>query len=418
MRNRCKLCLNILICMQYWEDDCMYILGVIRQCVIHNSTGGMELVSHDLYRGLVGMGHKIKVLTSALDSQTAEIVLDGVVYVFMKDAPSGVYSNEFHLGVKNYLDWSIETEQVPHIIHSVSGAAKAATGNKYRIPVIATWHGTNVEQELDKMMSYKYVEQKNLLPSHCENLLFSLLKNSKLRADFQSFDGHIAISPFMKECVLSYGVQESKVAIIKNALPDMFLESFDSFKGFKKPKNKILIGLVGRPIPMKGHHFFSQVLERLDENKYEVLIVGGNKETLDFFKKSKVKVHCLSVDRKDMPSVYALMDVFVNPTFRYSGFDLTVQEALVSGVVVLNSDVGPYNSYYNELREVLGEKSPFFVFKVGDVDSCLGAINRIVVSRATNNFVSYFVENFRIKSMLASYVEFFNRISNDFKVAY
>lgn len=386
----------------------MYILGTIRQSIAHNSTGGMELVSHDLYKGLVAAGFEVEVLTSSLkDQHESEKNIDGVKYIFIKDAPPGVYSSELHNGIKSYLQSLMDKNKKPLVIHSASGAAAAVIKNKYKIPVVATWHGTNIEQELDRMMSYVYVENKTLLPSHCEDLVRKICSNQKLRSDFQGFDGHVAISAFMKECIMNYGVAEKDIAVINNALPDIFFQENAKLDSFHKPNDKILLGLVGRPIAMKGYEFFNKVLQRLDPAKYELMVVTGHKDALEFFKDSKVKVHFVSVAREQIPSLYALMDVYINPTFRYSGFDLTVQEALISGTVVLNSDVRPYQNYYNKLQNELGEQSPFFTFRVGDVESCLGAINRIYVNKLTNNQIPYFKEQFKFQHMIEKYIKFF-----------
>lgn len=390
----------------------MYILGAIRQSIAHNSTGGMELVSHDLYKGLVAAGFEVEVLTSALKEQNeSEKIIDGVKYLFIKDAPPGIYSNELHSGIKLYFQSLMDRNKKPLVIHSASGAAAALTKNKYKIPVIATWHGTNIEQELDRIMSYVYVENKTLLPSHCEDLLHKICNNQKLHSDFQGFDGHVAISTFMKECIMNYGVAEQDIAVIKNALPEVFFQENIKLDGFQKSKDKILLGLVGRPIAMKGYGFFNKVLQKLDPAKYELMVVTGNKDALEFFKNSKVKVHFVSVKREQMPSVYAVMDVYINPTFRYSGFDLTVQEALISGAVVLNSDVKPYQNYYTELQNKLGGQSPFFTFRVGDVESCLGAINRIYVNKPVNNQIPYFKEQFKFQHMIEEYVKFFQDVN-------
>ena len=77
---------------------------------------------------------------------------------------------------------------------------------------------------------------------------------------------------------------------------------------------------------MKGYEFFNKVLQRLDPEKYELMVVSGHKDALEYFKNSKIKTHFLSVERSQMPSVYALMDVYINPTFRYSGFESLLQD--------------------------------------------------------------------------------------------
>lgn len=388
----------------------MYILGTIRQSVLHNSTGGMEVATHDLYKGLVDRGIKVDVLTSSLMNDPSELTIkDGVRYIFIQGASPGVYSNEYHSGVASYVEYLAVSNNLPNVVHSASGAAKSLLNNQYKIPVIATWHGTNLEQELDRMMSYVYVEGKTLLPIHCEKLLLNFYQNKELFNDFQYFQGHVVLSDFMKECLLTYGIDESKIRIIGNSLPDCFFVKQGSTFNFQKSDQKTLIGLVGRPIPMKGHHFFRKVLEKLNPNEFEILIVGGGDDAIEIYKGIDIKIDFVSVPRDLMPTIYPLFDIYINPTFRYSGFDLTVQEALLSGTLVLNSDVKPYKNYYNELLVKFGDESPFSVFKVGDIDSCINAINRLVISKQKNKHQEYFKKEFHLNKMIDQYLELFYR---------
>ncbi|AUI66413.1 MULTISPECIES: glycosyltransferase family 4 protein [Glaesserella] len=387
-----------------------YILGSIRQSVAHNPTGGMEAVTHDLYKGLVLEGFEVEVVTSSIDDSTQQVDIDGVKYLFAPNSPKGMYSQELHQYNKDYLEYKISQGKRPLVIHSASGAAAALTKNQYGIPVVASWHGTNIEQDLDRMMSYVYLDKKTLLPSHCADLLLKTCNNYKLSQDFQSFDGHIAISSFMKECILSYGVPESKVAVIQNSLPEYFFLEEKKSIGFQKPKDKVLLGLVGRSVPMKGHDFFIEVINKLDPNKYELIVISGNTNK-DLFKDCKMNIHFVSEKRENMPYLYSLMDIYVNPTFRYSGFDLTVQEALVSGTVVLNSNVKPYANYYNELNSLFGNNSPFFIFNVGDTTSCANAINYIANNGIKNQQIDHFLNRYKMKNMISNYISFFSELN-------
>lgn len=388
----------------------MKILGTIRQSVAHGALGGMELVTHDLYRGLVEKGFEVLVLTTALkDSDEQEKIVDGVKYIFIQESISGMYSNEYHRGVKVFFDKMAIDANLPDIIHSASGAAASLLQNKEGVPVVATWHGTRLEEELDKLSDYAYIKKGKLLSFHFERLYLNGITKLVQQNEFGKFDAHVAISPFMKQCITSYGVHEAQTHVIRNSLPKYFSRQISKKNVVG---NRIVLGLVGRLIPMKGHMFFAEVAKQLDPNKYQLLLIGAG-ESQDVYQNCGLEVSSVRVDRDKIPDMYRMMDIFVNPTFRYSGFDLTVQEALASGVVTLVSDVTPYHEYFIELNERYGNQSPYYEFKVADIESCLNAINRIVVNKATNEHSDDFQKEFSFELMIDKYIAVFQKLKKE-----
>lgn len=387
----------------------MRILGAIRQSIAHGILGGMELTTHDLYKGLVEKGCEVSVLTTQLkNSDEMTKTIDGVEYIFIAQAETGKYSNEYHFGVRDYFNLLIEQNNIPDIIHSASGAAAILRQNTQKVPVIATWHGTRIEEELDKIANYVYVQGKRLLPKHFEGVYLGSIAPFVQNGDFTKFDAHVAISPYMGKCIQSYGVSATQVHIIRNALPDVFVQNRPKVHKIGK---KITLGVVGRIVPMKGHLFFQEVMQHLDSEKYEILVVGAGESAEQYRQASSLHVEAIKVSREEMPTAYQQMDIFINPTFRSSGFDLTVQEALVSGVVTLISDLTPYADYFNELKQKFAENSPLFMFNVGNIQSCLNAINRVAVNLQPMNdeVTAYFQSEFQQERMIDEYLSVFKQ---------
>jgi glycosyltransferase involved in cell wall biosynthesis len=73
----------------------------------------------------------------------------------------------------------------------------------------------------------------------------------------------------------------------------------------------------------------------------------------------------------DMPWFYNAMDVFINPTARHQGFDLTTLEAMLCGTPVLVSDI-------NTAREVLTAGATFF--ELGNVEDLVRRVRALAGS--------------------------------------
>lgn len=400
------------------------ILATIRQTVFHGQLGGMELAAHEVFRSLVTKGATVRVISSALTDESGHEEareLDGVFYHFAAHTKPGKYSNELHRASHDFLlSYKDRFGAYPDAVHSTSGAGTRLCQNELGIPVLATWHGTKIERELDNIAAYVFVDKKRVMPIHVERLLLdnilpNLGKNFQ-GGDYRSFDRHVVISEFMKAALIAFGVPEQKIDVIYNSVPDGFFKVDSSLRSECQKKfgvgggGRFVIGLVGRMVPLKGHGFFVEQAAKLDPAKYELLLVGAGKD-LDQYNHSNLKVTSVRLTREEMPSAYCAMDLFLNPTFRTAGFDMTVQESLAAGVPCLVSNTSQYKSFFEQMRIQYGEKNPLFLFNVGDGESLIAAINRVLNRR--QRIVSaqeYLKELFKSEYIAERYLMSFQKV--------
>lgn len=385
----------------------MKILGVSRSTICHGILGGMEASAHDLYSGLVEKGLEVKVVTTNFGDEDRLKIVDGVQYISIRETPSGVYSREFKDGLKNFINNEVEIGNFfPDIIHSTSAAAEPILNNKYKIPVIATWHGTDFDKILNDLSSYVYVDKKVLLPKHFNEIFINFFKRLR-RNNFANYDSNVVISRYMLDVFDLYGAEKNRVNFVPNCVPNYFYE--DKFERVKS--NKVTLGIVGRMVPAKGGFVIADALKGLEKNDYSFVIAG---EGGDFGKiyDAGFDVEKVKVSRKEMPSVYKKIDVLLNPTLTYTGFDLTVQEALLCGCRVVVSDLPQYVYFFESLREKFGQNIPVDVFRIGDGSSLLGSINRVLKRNVDPSVIDYFKEIFSRKKMIDEYIDIFKSMNS------
>ncbi|MDO6709127.1 glycosyltransferase family 4 protein [Aliiglaciecola sp. 2_MG-2023] len=365
----------------------MNVVGCIRGTTLHGSLGGMELAAKKLYEGLAKSDIKVTVLTSALKKNQVKPIVKyecGVEYVFLPTSTLQKYSDEYHLLMSDYFEKNLLSST--DVIHSSSAGASGLCKFEKEIPIVVTWHGTALEQELDKVYKYQYLDGKQIRATNVERLIISTIlpKLNKTRKHYCSYTHHVGISNYMSDILTLYGVPQSNITTIPNSISDNFFENHNSPTkeniNFVKSE-KIVLGVVGRAIPEKGHKIFVKALSLLDSEKYEVLLVGAGSEAALYDDVSQ-KVTKLRLDHKQMPSAYKLMDLFINPTIRLSGFDLTILESLAANTKVLVSDLPQYSAFLEEhnFNKINNRMS---CFSVGEPEKLAESINQIVGEKNT-----------------------------------
>ena len=106
---------------------------------------------------------------------------------------------------------------------------------------------------------------------------------------------------------------------------------------------KLIIGHVGRFLPVKNHDFFIKIAKEIKKRKidFKIVLVGDGPGIYDF--KEKIKEQNISDSfiftgvREDVPNIMQTFDVFVMPSI-YEGFPVTVIEALAAGLPCVLSD--------------------------------------------------------------------------------
>ncbi|GAB5380434.1 MAG: hypothetical protein Alis3KO_25740 [Aliiglaciecola sp.] len=334
------------------ERNKMEVVGCIRGTTLHGSLGGMELAAKKLYEGLAAKGCNVTVLTSAIETdQLNEITVceSGVKYIFLPTSSKQEYSGQYHNLINDF--FSRELLYKTDIVHSSSAGASSLCHFIDKVPIVATWHGLSLEQELDKVFKYQYIDEKTIHASNVVDLITQTvlpkLKGSKVH--YNSYSHHVGISEYMSSLLSLYDIPKKKITTIPNSISGEFFSkntaSSTNDIDFNKEK-KCVLGVVGRAIPEKGHKVVVNALSRLSDD-YEVLLIGAGPES-SLYDRVQQKVTKIRLHHDQMPQAYKLIDVFLNPTLRISGFDLTVLESLASHVPVIVSDLPQYAGFLKQ----------------------------------------------------------------------
>lgn len=418
----------------------MNILFVTRSSVAHQALGGMEQTSHEVAAGLAKRNCSVITLTTSLSESQKQLVertFDGVKYLSLPTGNPRQYSIQYHRSVKKWLHDSIDNNHwVPDVIHSVSGGASSLLRNTFKIPVIATWYGTQIEGHLDQLNKYVYLDNKTLEPRHVKDLLLNTLlkelsQTSKSSLEFNDYSMHIAISEFARTCISMalLAPSENKVRVIPQPLQPYFDESIDSstsrvkarkILGIKLPEHKFCIGVSGRLVPEKGHQFLAEALKELDSDQYSLLILGDG-PLRAAYENLKHEKQFMLVKHKQMPYGYCAMDVLINPTVRYCGFDLTLQECLSSGTPYIVSDLDQYSKFRETLSKATATGAEMLhTFRISNQESLLSAINRVRNQRIKNQestekhtkCIQFVRQYFNSSNVSLKYLEAFKAISH------
>lgn len=391
----------------------MKVLAAIRGSVGHGNIGGMELISHIVFKGLVKSGVELEVLTSCKSSSQADIIveiIDGVKYLYLPTTQPSKYCEEFHREIKVYYE---QIKNDVSVIFSVSGAGSSLTRNAEKVPTLVWWHGTFLEEELDKVYKYQYIDENSLNAFNVERLVVSTILPrlfGGVLEDYQAFDYHVSISTYMQEILKCYGIAPTRISLIFNGINKQFL---DNLKDLNSDKNafkvefgfsvsKTVLGFVGRMGQAKGEKLIKTLIDKLPADKFSFFFVGAKVDVNDIESRG-FEVKNISMPHSDMGRAFKAMDVFVNPTLRLSGLDMTVLEAYLSGTDVVVSNLPQYKGFAEEL----GLKLKFF--EVGNASSLEAAIK----SRVKNESKPEQLEEFSEDKMVTSFYTLLENIKKN-----
>ena len=122
----------------------------------------------------------------------------------------------------------------------------------------------------------------------------------------------------------------------------------DFVKEYGIPTDKPIITLAGRLSRIKGHSVVLDAIKQMKNQNVTVLFVGGNpkgdyeqelKEKIAGLpKETTLKMFAVSGDK--MPLVYALTDIYVQPTLVPESFGRSIAEAQAMGRIVIAANHG------------------------------------------------------------------------------
>lgn len=353
----------------------MRIAGFIRLWPSHRGVGGMQGHALNLYSGLAARGHDVHVLTTYHEKKPAVEVEQGVTVHYLKGCPPAVYSNEYFDAASKTLD-ELNQQKKVDVIHSESDCARRHLGGL--IPVVVTWHGI-------AYCSYRSRLNLALLDSNKTAHVIELQKTSeniiREMGVIPRYDHSIAIShQAYNDLNNVYGIPASKLSLVFNGFD---IKAFDIFPNarqaivaqYKLPNDAIILGVVGRIVPDKGHRQLMAIISKLValNRKIFLLIVGEGGLVHDYIRLGlKNIIYVGPKQYSEMPNYYNAFDVFLNPTTRYLGLDMSIQEAMLCGTPVVASNVG-------SIREsLLPAREYGTTFTLGDSDDMVNKIMMII----------------------------------------
>jgi sugar transferase (PEP-CTERM/EpsH1 system associated) len=221
----------------------------------------------------------------------------------------------------------------PHIVHSRNwGAIEAVlAGRMARIPVVIhSEHG----YEIDMLSGLPF--RRRLLRRAVYSMCDSVFTVSRNLRKYHSEQGWVSTERLQ---VIPNGVDTRLFA------PDDLARSQVRRRLGFSPES-IVLGSVGRMVPIKGHHTLLHAAERLIEGGLDVrvLLVGGGSELerhRQFAETSATLNGRLTLvgTSFDVRELYQSMDIFVLPSI-CEGMSNTLLEAMASGLPCVATNVG------------------------------------------------------------------------------
>lgn len=120
---------------------------------------------------------------------------------------------------------------------------------------------------------------------------------------------------------------------------------------------KILLGVANKWEPRKGLDVFLRLAEKLDKNKFQIVLVGTNDEVDKKLPVDVISIH-RTANQKELAEIYSAADYFVNPT-REDNFPTVNIESLACGTPVITFKTGGSPEAITEDCGIVVEKDDF-----------------------------------------------------------
>lgn len=191
----------------------------------------------------------------------------------------------------------------------------------------------------------------------------------------------ICVSSKIKQRLLSNHMPESKLTVIENGveIPNLSLSHIynKSIRGeFSIGDNEIIVGIVGRLVPLKNHNLFINAAKRLSEvtSNIKFLIIGdGPLLELLYNKVRKIGISKKVVFtgwRNDIQNLLCAIDIFVICS-EVEGLNISVLEAMASAKPVIGTNV-------KGISEIILDNKTGILVPPNNVDSLTEAVLRLV----------------------------------------
>ncbi|XP_061359872.1 uncharacterized protein LOC133303913 [Gastrolobium bilobum] len=344
--------------LQFFEDNkpspiSLKIAVFSRKWPIGTTPGGMERHAHTLHTALARRGHQVHIFTSPPQDEATSISSSSEINNHQAGAPSSPYIH-CHEGEPGRWRYNKAWEQFQEVnqrepfdvVHSESVALPHWLARDLS-NLAVSWHGIALESLQSSI--FQDLARRNDEPrspdfdKSVQGVIPKVLNEIRF---FHNYAHHVAISDSCGEMLRDvYQIPSRRVHVIINGVDeDDFREDVELGREFRIkigiPSNaSLVLGVAGRLVKDKGHPLLHEAYSRLITKHPNVyLIVAGSGPWENRYKDLGSQVLVLgSMNPSMLRAFYNAIDIFVNPTLRPQGLDLTLMEAMMSGKPLLAS---------------------------------------------------------------------------------
>ncbi|XVF70094.1 hypothetical protein PTKIN_Ptkin11bG0134600 [Pterospermum kingtungense] len=377
--------------------------------------GGMERHAATLYHALAAKGHEVHVFTVPSDRKPHLDIHEGNLHVYFAANDHGSVNCSLAFEIFNMINANgafdyVHTESVslPH------WRAKMVPN------VAVTWHGIWYEIMHSKLFEELVLNSKDVLPKPVGELQEAMPRLVDEIRFFPSYTQHICISKSAGEVLVNiYQLPQRNVHVILNGVDETkFLNDPEGGARFRKkhgiPQNiSLVMGVAGRLVRDKGHPLLYESFSKITKTYADVyLLVAGSGPWGKRYAELGPKVKVLgALEPSELSGFYNALDVFVNPTLRPQGLDLTLIEAMHCGKPVLTPN------YPSIVGTVVVNESFGYTFSP-NVESFVEALKSVikdgpqVLQRKGMACKEYALSMFTASKMASAYERFFLCLKN------
>lgn len=301
--------------------------------------GGMERHASTLYQALAAKGHEIHVFTVPSDRRPHWDIHEGNLHVYFAANDHGSVNCSLAFEIFN----KVNSDGAFDYVHTES--VSLPYWRAKMVPNVAvTWHGIWYEIMHSKLLQQLLTDPNghNIEPmTELHEAMPKLVEEIRF---FRSYKQHICISNSAGEVLVNiYQIPQRHVHVILNGVDETeYAPDPEAGARFREkhgvPTNvSLVMGVAGRLVRDKGHPLlykaFSSIVKRYPSL---FLLVAGSGPWRRRYAELGPNVKVLgALEPLELSEFYNALDVFVNPTLRPQGLDLTLIEAMQSGKPVL-----------------------------------------------------------------------------------
>lgn len=192
---------------------------------------------------------------------------------------------------------------------------------------------------------------------------------------------------------IKYGADKNR--IFKYPFSSIHLEDIKEFNYLKANKQiakeklnikyDIVILSVGSIIPRKGHDITLKALQKVNNEKIGLYIVGGkiNKELSELIRELKLNnIHFIDfVDRNKISDYYTIADIFILST-RYDTWGLVINEAMANGLPVITTNMCVAGT------ELIKNSENGYIFEVDDYHDLSNKVLNLITNNDLRDIIS------------------------------